>query len=63
MSAEFNSVWFVSEWPREMFGCTFVVADVDAPILTGVMAPLLVYADDLILMSGCVQDYKGSLMH
>ena len=51
MSPESNSVWFVSEWPRETFACRIATADNDAPTLTGVMAPLLVYADDLILMS------------
>ena len=52
MSAESNSVWFVTEWRRETFACTFVIVDVDAPTLTGAMAPLFMYADDP-LMSEC----------
>jgi len=38
-------------------------AEMDAPTLMGVMVPLLLYADDLILMSDSASGLQSSLMH
>ena len=35
-------------------------ADIDAPTLMGVIMPLLLYADDLILMSECIGTSKAA---
>ena len=48
MSAESYSVWFVCDGLEKHL---LETADIDAPTLMGVMVPLLLYADDLILMS------------
>ena len=45
VSAKSDVVWTVCQWAGKAF------ADIDAPTLKGVMVPLLLYADDLILMS------------
>ena len=46
--AEPNAVWFVVDGLEKHL---LETADIDAPTLMGVMTPLLLYADDLTLMS------------
>lgn len=58
MSAKANPVWTdVDGLEKHLLG----TADVDAPTLMGVMVPLLLYADDLILMSDSVAGLQKQL--
>ena len=58
VSAEPHAVWAVCRWAGE---ASHETADTDAPTLRGILVPLLLYADDFILMSATAAGLQKQL--